>query len=145
MTAPVDVTLARLEDQIAWYDRRSGSNQRWFQSLKVVEIVAAAFIPFSAGFELSAWITAALGVVIIVAEGLQQLYQHHHNWITYRSTCEFLKHEKFLFLAKAGPYTTVEDTHALLAERVESLVSQEHAKWVSTREQAVRTKAPHNP
>jgi len=42
-----------------------------------------------------------------------------------------LKHDKFLFLAKAGPYLKVENATAALAERIESLVSQEHAKWVS--------------
>jgi hypothetical protein len=47
-----------------------------------------------------------------------------------------LKHEKFLWLAKAGPYATAERPDVLLAERVEALISREHAKWVSTREQA---------
>ncbi|HWX20688.1 MAG TPA: DUF4231 domain-containing protein [Candidatus Binatia bacterium] len=58
------------------------------------------------------------------------------DWFTYRSTCEDLKHEKYLWLAKAGPYASVERPDALLAERIESLVSREHAKWVSTSEQA---------
>ncbi|HLZ23716.1 MAG TPA: hypothetical protein VKQ30_16520 [Ktedonobacterales bacterium] len=46
-----------------------------------------------------------------------------------------LKHEKYLFLAGAPPYRVAEaDRLPLLAERVESLVSQEHAKWVSARQ-----------
>src|SRR5262245_32548333 len=57
----------------------------------------------------------------------------HSNWITYRSTAEALKREKHLFLATAGPYGA-ENPHSLLAERVESLVSQEHAKWASGQE-----------
>ena len=75
------------------------------------------------------------GALIVVLEGLQQLQQYQQNWITYRSTCERLKHEKFLFAARAGPYASSEP-EALLAERVESLVSQEHAAWVSQREDA---------
>jgi len=38
------------------------------------------------------------------------------------------QHEKYVYLAKASPYSGVADARALLAERVESLVSQEHAK-----------------
>jgi len=49
---------------------------------------------------------------------------------------EALKHEKFLYLAAAGPYATATNAHTLLAERVESLVSQEHAKWASGQEQS---------
>jgi hypothetical protein len=41
---------------------------------------------------------------------------------------QILKHEKYTYLAKAAPYVNVADPHALLAERIESLVAQEHAK-----------------
>jgi Protein of unknown function (DUF4231) len=70
----------------------------------------------------------------IKLKGIQQLYQLQTNWLLYRSTCESLKHEKFLFLAGAGPYRVAQNRHSLLAERIESLVSQEHAKWASTQE-----------
>jgi Protein of unknown function (DUF4231) len=75
------------------------------------------------------------GALIVVLEGLQQLQQYQQNWTTYRPTCERLKHEKFLFLGRAGPYAAVSNPESLLAERVEGLVSQEHASWVSHREE----------
>ena len=42
------------------------------------------------------WLTTAgaLGVLVVVFEGAQQLNQFHHNWVTYRGTCEALRHEK---------------------------------------------------
>jgi Protein of unknown function (DUF4231) len=128
---------ARLEDQIAWYDAKSQHNQRWFKLLKVCQIITAAAIPVAAGASAPAWLVGGAGALIVVLEGLQQLQQYQQNWITYRSTCERLKHEKFLFAARAGPYASSEP-EALLAERVESLVSQEHAAWVSQREEAAR-------
>ena len=88
-------------------------------------------------------IFVALGVLIAVAEGLQQVNQYHANWIAYRSTCESLKHEKFLFLGNSGPYIHASDPQVLLAERIESLVSQEHAKWASGQELADKTR--HHP
>lgn len=131
-------TLERLEDQIAWYDRKSIENQHWFKRLKIAGIVTAAVIPFAAGLGAPSILTGVLGVFIVVIEGLQSLNQYHHNWITYRSTCEELRHEKYLWVAKAGPYVNTDNADTLLAERVESLISREHAKWVSTREQAER-------
>jgi hypothetical protein len=133
-----DPTMERLEDQIEWYDQRSNRNQRMFKLLKVLVIVAAALIPLLVGL-VPAWATGALGVVIAVTEGIQQLNQYHTNWIAYRSTCEALKHEKFLYLGKAGAYAASGDPHALLAERIETLVSQEHAKWASTQEKMEKT------
>lgn len=127
-----DPTLERLENQIKWYDRKSNRAQRLYKGLKVVAIGSAALIPFLAGIHAAEWLIGGLGVVIVILEGIQQLNQYQHNWITYRSTCEYLKHEKYLFAAKAGPYEKAENALTLLAERVESLVSQEHAKWVSS-------------
>ncbi len=127
-------TVERLEDQITWYDNKSVANQRWHKTLKVTEIIAAAMIPLAAGFGASAILTGGLGVCIVVLEGLQGLNQYQQNWITYRSTCEGLKHEKYLWLAKAGPYLKADNPDPLFAERVESLISREHAKWVSVRE-----------
>src|SRR4051812_33203832 len=128
----------RLEDQIAWYDAKSQHNQRWFKLLKVCQIITAAAIPVAAGASAPAWLVGGAGALIVVLEGLQQLQQYQQNWITYRSTCERLKHEKYLFAARAGPYARVEDPEARLAERVEGLVSQEHAAWASHREEAMR-------
>jgi hypothetical protein len=140
-----DVTLDRLQDQIEWYDRKSESNQKAFKVLKICTISAAALIPVFAKIGGSSWITAGLGVFIVILEGLQQLNQYHSNWISYRSTCEALKHEKFLYLAKAGMYGAANDPHALLAERIESFVSQEHAKWASNQEQSLKSNPPNAP
>lgn len=75
---------------------------------------------------------------MVVLEGVQQVNQYQHNWIIYRSACELLKHEKYLYLATAGPYAEAANAHALLAERIESLISQEHAKWVAGRAKATK-------
>jgi hypothetical protein len=134
-----DATMERLEDQIRWYDRKSRSNQQFFKALKIVVIVNAALIPLLSGLKASAWIIGSVGVLIALVEGLQQLNQYQNNWTAYRSTCESLKHEKYLYLAKAGPYASVVDEHRILAERIESLVSQEHAKWISSQDKILLT------
>ena len=143
--ADVGVTQKRLEDQIAWYDGRSRRAQSWYKTLKVVQIISAALVPLLAGFNAPRAAIGAIGVLIVVLEGLQQLNQYHDHWIGYRSTCEALKHEKYLFEAASGPYATIERPERLLAERVESLISQEHAKWISAQEAARRAKDPHHP
>ena len=132
-----DPIMGRLEDQIAWYSGKSRAAQHTFKRFKVAEIIAAAMIPFIAGlsFKYVAMVTGGLGVLVTVIEGLIHLNQYQQNWTTYRATAEGLKHEKFLYLGKAGQYSTAADPHALLAERVETLVSQESAHWVASQDQ----------
>ncbi len=124
----------RLQDQIAWYDKKSGHNQDWFKRFKIAQIVTAAAIPVAAAASAADWLLGAGGALIVILEGLQQLQQYQQNWTSYRATCERLKHEQFLYLAHAGPYADAPNPEALLAEQVESLVSQENAAWVSQRE-----------
>jgi hypothetical protein len=123
-----DPTWDRLEDQIRWYSRKSGESQRFYKWLKLLEIAVAAALPVVAAVRSPVWVTGGLAAVIVVLEGAQHVYQFQEHWITYRSTAEELKHERYLYIAHAGPYTG-DDRHDQLAERLEGLISQEHARW----------------
>ena len=46
-----DVTFERLEDQIAWYDRKSALNQRRFKWTKAAQMIAAAAVSVVAAFD----------------------------------------------------------------------------------------------
>ena len=145
MSAAEDITLQRLEDQIAWYDRKSGIAQRRFKWIKGSQLVFAATIPVVATLDLHAAVAGTLGGLIVVLEGYAQLNQYQQNWQAYRSTCEALKHEKYSFLARAGPYAGIRKPIPLLADRIEGLISQEHAKWVSALTEAGRHGAAEEP
>lgn len=130
-----DSGYPRLEQQIRWYDSKSGEAQRYYKRVKYAEIALGAAIPISA----LAWTgiaTAVIGAVTLLLEGLQQINQWQHNWITYRSTCEALRHEKYSYLGRSGSYDGLDDEEArkALVERVESLISTEHSKWISKQE-----------
>ena len=141
-----DPVMDRLDNQIGWYDRKSQSSMQWFKRLKISEIAFAAVIPLLAAshLEYAALVTGILGVLVTVFEGLLQLNRYHENWIDYRSTCESLKHEKYIYLAGAGPYAGVPNARAMLAERVEGLVSQEHAKWATVQQQQPQVQSRGN-
>lgn len=144
--SPKDITLDRLDDQAKWYGRKSKRAQRLYKSMKIIEILAAALIPFLIGlkfrhFEL---LVGSLGVLITIIEGILQLNQYQQVWTTYRATSEALTHEKYLFLALAGPYAAAgANPPVQLAERIEAIMSQENTKWVSLQEQSGK-QAPAN-
>ena len=129
-----DPTWERLEDQLAWYDRKSTTARRAYTHLKVVELVVAAAVPVAAGLGAYAVVTASLGAVVVILEGVQHLYQWHDNYVRYRSTAEALKQEKSLYTAHAGPYRRGPDRHRLLAERLEQVLGHEHTRWTETSE-----------
>ena len=129
-----DPAWDRLEDQVGWYDRKSSSSQRAYKRTKTAQLILGSAVPVLALMDAPPVVTALVAAVVVVLEGVQQLTQWQSNWVLYRSTAEALKHERFLYLSSAGPYRG-EDRSAVLAERVEGLVSQEHAKWTDARQQ----------
>jgi hypothetical protein len=133
--SPEEYIEQRLSDQIGWYDRKSGTNQRWFKWLRFTEIVAAATIPFLSGFADNSFsikiAIGALGVVVAVIASLLGLLHLQERWIEYRATAESLRREKFLFLTQTEPYDK-DDAFHLLVQRVETLLSKETAEWVQS-------------
>jgi hypothetical protein len=135
MISPEEYIEQRLDDQIGWYDRKSGANQLWFKRLRFGEIVAAAIIPFLSGFAGGSLLIkiaiGALGVVVAVIASLLALLRFQEHWISYRTTAEALKTEKFLFLTQTQPYDTGNAFH-FLVQRVEALLSKESAQWIQS-------------
>lgn len=126
----------RLDNQIEWYDMKSGDCQKIYKSMKRVELVAAALIPIlstqSSNWFSVAVIVSILGAVIVVIEGFVSLGKYHENWIDYRSICETLKQEKYMYLTRTGVYkTSSDDTFDLLVERIESVISKENVNWAN--------------
>jgi hypothetical protein len=68
----------RLEQQINWYDSKSGSAQRWYKRVKFFEFVATGTVPIAA-LTLPGWSTALIGGLAVILEGMQQLNQWQHN------------------------------------------------------------------
>lgn len=123
----------RVDDQINWYDKKSQFHQNWYKGLRIVEIVAATSIPFLAGYIADTephfrTTVGFLGLLIAVITAIVSLCQFQENWVEYRTTCESLKHEKFLFLTKTEPYN-VDTPFPLLVQRVESMISKENTTW----------------
>lgn len=140
----MDSGYERLEDQIAWYDRKSQWHQRQYKVLKIISFVAAALVPLTSIFA-KAYIPGALGAVVVIVEGIQQLYQHNRYWVQYRQTCERLLREKYLYMARTGPYA-LPDTRAyrLLVETVEGLVSDDNTSWMQVQRESEHRSQEHD-
>ena len=122
----------RVEDQINWYDKKAQSNQRWSKSLRIIEIVCAAIIPFIAGYSESipfgTIIIGFMGVIIAICASLSALNKYQENWLIYRTTCETLRHEKYLFMTSTKPYDDTDGFNQFVI-RVEGLISKENTQW----------------
>jgi hypothetical protein len=137
-----DIVWQHLRAEFKWYHSAATGSRLGYQILKTVSLVVAAVVPVLAAIDAPPGWTAALAAVVIVLEAVQQLYQLHTKWITYRSTAEALRQLAFRYAARVGPYKDAETRREILAEEVHALVSEEGGRWASTMREAPVAPAP---
>lgn len=129
-----DYIKNRVDDQIEWYDKKSGKAQNWYKLIQIIEIISAATIPVLVPYilpgNMPSLLVAALGALITVLETLCRLFKFHENWIQYRTTAELLKYHKFLFQTQSAPYNTKEESvENVFVRNIESIISSENNTW----------------
>ncbi|GAB3268732.1 hypothetical protein GCM10027449_02280 [Sinomonas notoginsengisoli] len=128
--------VRRARTQAAWFAQHATRSRIGYVTIKLAQIVSGALVPFAASVQTAnaGWVavTAALGVVIVVLEGVQQLFQFHTNWYRYRSANIALASQLALFTAGAGEYGAAPNPAALFAQRTEGVVMSENSSWMMT-------------
>ncbi len=130
----------RVDDQIKWYSNKSQKAQKTYKCIQTIEIILAAIIPLLSGYTTVhisiPIIIGAFGIVITILESLAKLNKYHENWIQYRSTCELLKYQKYLFLTHSAPYNNENETvENLFVRNIEQIISSENNQWKNINEQ----------
>jgi len=128
----------RYYDQIDWYDRKSGRNQKIYKQLQFALIALSSATPVLIiidGFvEKIPWliiIPTITSVAVAILASSITAFRFQENWINYRTTCETLRKEIYLHDALVGEYSMAKDKEALFVERVESLLSKENTLWLA--------------
>ncbi len=123
----------RVDDQINWYDQKSIEEQKRYKKYSYLILGASSLIPLVTIFTIeNIWyrvIVCLLGIATSVSQGIINLNDYNENWIEYRTVCETLKKEKYMYLSKAGVYSSDESRFQYFVERVESIISQENVNW----------------
>jgi hypothetical protein len=134
-TIDVDSYLSgRLEEQIAYYEKAANRAKQMHLRLQGGIIVLSVMVPVvvSRPQDLSGWVrylVVLVSLALPVMTGLSSFRKYGETWVSYRTTAELLKNEKYLFLTGSGRYR--DNPHAFqdLVEAVESLLSAEHTKF----------------
>lgn len=122
----------RVDDQIQYYDTQSKSSQLRYKWLTGAQILSGAVIPIIAGFSdsicCSEWIIAILGLIVTTATAFLTLNKYQERWINFRTTCETLKHLKYLFSTNSSPYNG-EERYDKFVNDIEAALSKENSDW----------------
>lgn len=124
----------RYYDQLNYYEKSSGRNQKKYKNFQWVLIILSALTPVLAAMDLAEF---HLNIVVIIVSALVAIlttglktFQYQELWANYRATCEQLKPEIHYYNFNVGPYGMAGvDKEALFISRVETILDKEHQGW----------------
>lgn len=126
----------RLDQYYQWYDAKAVKSKTKYFRGRVLSAVSAVLIPVIVNLEITIlgidWsniIVSLLGVAVALLVALEEVFHHKEIWINSRSTAEYLKTQKVLFLHKAQEYSELPEDEAfkLLVLNVEKAIAEENA------------------
>lgn len=123
----------RYYDQLNYYERSSGKNQKKYRYFQWVLIILSASAPILAAldkdFMLQYLVVGVSAIVAILTTGLKT-FQYQELWANYRATAEQLKPEIHYYNFNAGPYGMPGiDKESLFISRVETILDKERQGW----------------
>jgi hypothetical protein len=145
-----DYLKNRYWDQIKYYEGKAGQNQRTYRYLQWALIIFAALTPMLIEIKLDSLIGGGFGhiatltsVIVVILTAALKTFKYQENWINYRTTCEALKKEKYLFDAGLSDYQQSDGRQAQFVDKVEALLARENTLWLSVQKKKADENAKH--
>lgn len=157
-----DFLRGRWLDQLLWFEKKSGYNQRRYFILRLATIVGGVIVPAVVSLNVRegrvtaglAWATFALSLVVALSAALEGFFSYGERWRSFRRTSEALKTHGWQFFELAGPYAqsaTHSEAFPAFTAHVETMIQQDveafiaQAAQVQAAQQAARADAPTPP
>jgi hypothetical protein len=124
-----DLLWQQLVAQFRWYNRAATRHRLGYVVLKITALLLGGAVTVLAAVDAPAGLTASLAAGIVAAEGIQQVFQMHANWISYRASAEALRQQAFLYTARVDPYADPATRRSQLADVVRAITTNENTAW----------------
>ena len=135
-----------LDRQEKWYSDKATANKSWHHWLGLIVLAGGAGTSFVQVWAPSAtgtdthWVTvvtAFLGALVVLAKGIERIWDFDGSWSLYRKASENIKRERRLFINGAALYSKLTDddqAYSLFVERVEEIIAAEQKTFWGARE-----------
>jgi Protein of unknown function (DUF4231) len=129
-----------LEGQRGWYGRKASRYKWWSQWLAVTVLAAGGLTTvvqiFPGDFRVKI-VTAALGLIVVLAKGGERIWNFEETWQGYRKASERMKREYRLYINGAGAYREVgdneEQAYLRFVEAIEEIIAEEQQLYWQSR------------
>lgn len=127
----------RLEQYQSWYDKKSVEAKQRYLRMRAFSVVGGGLVPVLVNIPwqgklleipIIQAVVTVISLLVVIAVSLESVFHYREQWKNYRSTEQFLGHEKFLFMTRVSQYSDLQHDEAfrLFVERVEEAIAAEN-------------------
>jgi hypothetical protein len=128
----------RLEQYQGWYDRKAVASKSRYLRMRAFSVVGGGLVPVLVnvpwkgellGIPIIQAVVTVISLLVVIVVSLESVFHYREQWKNYRSTEQYLGHEKFLFSTRVGRYEGLKDEEAfhIFVGRVEEAIAAENA------------------
>lgn len=143
---PGQYILERVDDQLTYYEKAANKAKSKHVTFQTSILVLALLVPVIANLKMDTGVlnysVTITSLLLAMLTGIANFRKFGDLWLSYRTTEESIKREKFLFLTSSGKYAGNDAAFSEFVGTMESILSAEHNKFRSLIEDAQRPTAP---
>lgn len=132
---PDEYISQRLEQYQSWYDNKAVATKVRYLRMRTITVVGGGCVPVLVNLNVQyiKVATTVLSLIVVALVSLESVYHYREQWKNYRSTEQFLGHEKVFYRTRSAAYEALNEEQAfrLLVDRVESAIAAENAATLS--------------
>lgn len=126
----------RVEDQLKYFEKAANKEKSKHIIYQILIIILALLIPVMNNVDLKGVgdltnLVTILALVLAILTGIANFRKFGDLWLSYRTTEESIKREKFLFLTLSGKYADNDAAFSEFVSTMELILSAEHNKFRS--------------
>jgi hypothetical protein len=126
----------RFDQYQSWYDGKAVRTKALYLRMRTVAVVGGAAVPVlvNVTWNYTKIVTTVISLLVVVLLSLESVYHYREQWKNYRSTEQFLSHERIFFMNRMYDYEGLSDYNAfkLFVDHVESAIVSENAATLNT-------------
>lgn len=113
------------------YGNKAKDYKCCYHVLSLFSAICTAIIPVAAYLDSSKSLIVILGILNAIFISCLSIFKCNEKWVLYRTTVGNVKHQNYLYLAKAEDYAEVNEEArlAILVSRVESILNEKNSSW----------------
>jgi Protein of unknown function (DUF4231) len=142
---PEEYVSERLNPEMDYYNKSATLAKKNYLRMRALTVIGGALVPVLVNVTLPYmhFLTTVISLMVVLFVSLETVYRYREQWTNYRTAENNLRNEYFVFTARSGAYSGLDEPSAfmLFVNRVEQAIEAENSSTLRVMTTLTESKA----